>query len=236
MFGRIPRKLTILFSRYGYEKDYERWTNKRHTGLKVSWHYTPPQEVQPDTSFTEDNKHFVRLANLIQLQGGREGDMEGLVDDITREKMKGERCNVGEVSKTAEILISGISQNLSMEAISKEEITKETLERAAAIYFRIVFCPDYDPEIVKFYQELFENLSLETILRTLARILYVAREKNLAEHYNTAWALFDKTTTLMKLQHRDIAVLTTGAAELQHFTDLKSHKLNIIDSKDCFSK
>ena len=233
MSRRIPRKLSLNFYRW-VDDEYYRWTNKRHTGLKVSWHYTPPQEVQPDTSFTEDNKHFVRLANVIQLQGGREGDMEGLVDDITREKMKGESCNVGEVSKTAEILISGISQNISMEAISKEEITKETLERAAAIYFRIVFCPDYDPEIVKFYQDLFENFSLETVLRTLARILYVAREKRLAEHYNTAWTLFDKTTTLMELQHRDIALLTTGAAELEHFADLKSHQLNkqIIDSKE----
>ena len=159
--------------------------------------------------------------------------MEGLVDDITREKMKGERCNVGEVSETTEILISEISQNISMEAIYTKEITKETLERAAAIYFRIVFCPDYDPEIVKFYQDLFENFSLETVLRTLARILFVAREKRLAEHYNTAWTLFDKTTTLMELQHRDIALLTTGAAELEHFADLKSHQLNkqILDSK-----
>ena len=179
MFGRIPRKLSIRFYRRVVDGKYHQWSNKRHTGLKVSWHYTPPQEVQPDTSFTEDNKHFVRLANISQLQGGRAGGMEGLVDDITREKMKGERCNVGEVSKTAEILISGISQNISMEAISKKEITKDTLERAAAIYFRIVFCPDYDPEIVKFYQDLFENFSLETVLRTLARMLYVAREKRL---------------------------------------------------------
>ena len=102
---------------------------------------------------------------------------------------------------------------------------------AVTIYFRIVFCPDYDPEIVKFYQELFENFSLDTVLRTLARILYVSREKNLAEHYNTAWALFDKTTTMMKLQHRDIALLTTRAAELEHFPDLKSYKLDIIKSK-----
>ena len=106
---------------------------------------------------------------------------------------------------------------------------------AVAIYFRIVFCPDYDPEIVKFYQELFENFPLDTILRTLARILYVAREKNLVEHYNTAWALFNETTTIMKLQHRDIVLLTTGAAELEHFPDLKSHQLNkeiIADSKE----
>ena len=200
----------------------------------MSWHYTPPQEIQPEASFTEDNKHFLRLANVIQLQGGSEGGLEGLVDEITREKMKGESCIVGEVSNTAEQIISAISQNLSMEAINPEEITKDTLERAAAIYFRIVFCPDYDPEIVKFYQDLFENFSLETVLRTLARILYVAREKRLTEHYNTAWSLFDRTTSLMELQHRDIALLTTGAAELEHFDDLKSHQLNkhILDSKE----
>ena len=122
-----------------------------------------------------------------------------------------------------------------MESIYRQEITEETLERAVAIYFRIVFCPDYDPEIVKFYQELFENFPLDTILRTLARILYVAREKNLVEHYNTAWALFNETTTIMKFQHRDIVLLTTGAAELEHFPDLKSHQLNkeiIADSKE----
>ena len=141
---------------------------------------------------------------------------------------------MGEVSETHENLISGIYQNFSTEAIFKEEITEETLEKAAAIYFLIVFCPDYDPEIVEFYQELFKNFSLETILRTLARILYVAREKNLAEHYSTALALLDKTRTMMRLQHKDIALLTTRAAELEHFPDLKSLQVNkeIIDSKE----
>ena len=221
LFVRILRKLSIDLNRW-VDGEYYRWTNKRHTGLTVSWHYTPAQEVQPDPSFTEDNKHFVRLANVIHLQGV----MEGLINDIRREKVKKERCKEGEERKKNKQLIPGIHQNVSTEAIFKKEITKETLEKAAAVYFRNVFCPDYDPEIVKFYQELFENFSLETILRTLARILYVSREKNLAEHYNTAWALFDKTTTMMKLQHRDIALLTTGAAELEHFNDLKSHQLN----------
>ena len=191
----------------------------------MSWHYTPAQEVQPDSSFTEDNKHFLRLANVILHQV----DMEGFVSDIRREKIMMKRCNVGEISKTQEKLISGIHEKTG--AMYMQEITEETLERTAAIYFLIVFCPDYDPEIIQFYQELFENFSLETILRTLARILYVARDKNLAEHDNTAWALFNKTTTMMKLQHRDIAHLTTGAAELEHFPDLKSYKLNMINSK-----
>ena len=222
--------MSIEFSRKMPDMDYDRRTNKRQTGLRVSWHYTPTQDLHPEARFTEDNKPFLRLANVIQLQGG----LEGLVDDITKEEIKQKHCNVGVFRRAAKQLIDELFRNLSMEAISKEEITKETLERTAAIYFRLVFCPDIDRQIEKFYQDLFENSSLETVLRTLARILYVAREKRLTEHYNTAWSLFDRTTSLMELQHRDIALLTTGAEELEHFDDLKSNQLNkqILDSKE----
>ena len=134
--------------------------------------------------------------------------------------MKGENCRIGEVSETAEKLLSGISQNLSMESINEQEVTKETLEKAMAIYIRIVFCPEHDPNdfnIIKFYQDLFENFPLETILRSLARILFTAKEKRLAKHYDTARILFDKTTTIMELHHKDIALLTTSSTELEHY-------------------
>ena len=228
MFGRISRKLTISLYRW-VDDEFYRWTNKRHTGLTVSWHYTPPQDTQPDPSFTEDNKHFVQLARIIQLQGvGGEEGLEGLVLDMRREKMEEEResCQLGKVSKTAEKILSEIYQNLSIEAVENQEITKETLERATAIYIRLVFCPDYDPEIVKFYHDLFENFSLETILRTLARILYVAREKRLTEHYSTAWTLFDKITRMMELQHKDIALMTTGFTDLKQYPQLTNHTFN----------
>ena len=59
----------------------------------------------------------------------------------------------------------------------------------------------------------------------MARILLVSNEKKLVEHYDAAKLLFDKTSTLMKLQYRDIAVLTTGKEELQLYQDLKDHKV-----------
>ena len=60
--------------------------------------------------------------------------MEGLVHVMRREKMEEERerCHLGEVSKAAEKIISGTHQNLSMEAINKQEITEETFERDPA--------------------------------------------------------------------------------------------------------
>ena len=67
---------------------------------------------------------------------------------------------------------------------------------------------------------------METILKTLARVLLVAKEKELTEHYQTAKAILDKVTTMMNLQYRDIAVMTTGAAELELFQQLKDYHLN----------
>ena len=101
-----------------------------------------------------------------------------------------------------------------------------SLETAASLYYRIVFCPYYDPLIVQFYEDLVANFPLETILKTLARVLLVAKEKKQTEHYQTALALLDKITTMMNLQYRDIAVITTGAAELELFQHLKDHRLN----------
>ena len=97
---------------------------------------------------------------------------------------------------------------------------------AALFYHRIVFCPYYDPLIVKFYEDLLENFPLETILKTLARVLLVAKEKELTEHYQTAKAILDRVTTMMNLQYRDIAVMTTGATELGLYPQLIEYQIN----------
>ena len=97
---------------------------------------------------------------------------------------------------------------------------------AALFYHRFVFCPYYDPLIVKFYEDLLENFPLETILKTLARVLLVAKEKGLTEHYQTAKAILDRVTTMMNLQYRDIAVMTTGATELGLYPQLNEYHIN----------
>ena len=79
-----------------------------------------------------------------------------------------------------------------------DEISEESLSQAAklyfrseknkwmknkflSLYFRTIFCPDHDLLIVKFYQDLIENFPPETVLKTLVRILSVAKEKKLRE-------------------------------------------------------
>ena len=117
-------------------------------------------------------------------------------------------------------------ENISRKPIHSGEISEESLEIVASFYHSIVFCPYYNPLVVKFYKDLVENFPLETILKTLARVLFVAKEKELTEHYQTAKAILDKVTTMMNLQYRDIAVMTTGAAELDLFQQLNDYHLN----------
>ena len=219
----------------GYERSinaelYRNWKNKRHTGMKVSWRYeiSPEEESALDYRFAEENKYFTLLANVIHEQGGLTRDMEDLLREIReKDKLVKPDCEVGLLSNESKSSIDKKFGNISHDAaIYKDEIREEHLEIAARIYFEIVFCPTLDPQTINFYQKLFLNFPLETVLKTFTRILLEANEKKLREHYQAAEAMFDKTTGMMKLQYRDIAVMTTGFSDLEQYSQLKEHKLN----------
>ena len=76
---------------------------------------------------------------------------------------------------------------------------------------------------------MFANFPAESILKTLARLVYVAREKEVTEHYRTAMFFFTEITTTLNLTYKDIAVMTTSFTELQEFEDLKSHQVGSED-------
>lgn len=202
--------------------------------MKVSWAYTKPETLQPESSYIEANKHFILLANIIH-QIGRE--VEESLRELVNEMIMnaggryGWMCRVGEVTEeNSELLLSKYG-NISDEPIFKNEITEEILETSAILYFGVTFCPDYDPRIQQFYERLLKNFPTETIVKTLARILSVTNEKKLTEHYQTAKYIFDKTSTLINLQNRAITIRTTPASELELYPDLASSETKIIPGK-----
>ena len=181
---------------------------------------------EPDYKFSETNKYFTLLANVIHQHGGPTQEVEDLLAEIReKEKLVKPDCDVGLLTPESRKSIDKRFENISMAAIYKEEISEETLEIAARIYFEIVFCPDVDLQIVQFYRNLFQNFAMETILKTLTRILLEAKEKK-HEHYQAAQTLFDKTTTMMDLEYRDIVAMTTGSSELKQYPRLKNHQVN----------
>ena len=196
------------------------WDHKQNTGLSLTWHLQPLQ--QTEDGFRVDNRLFTQLANILH----RDQGLSKEVKDISLQRRSQTECITGEVSQEVQTLMSGILEDISVEPIYQDDITEESLELAAAVYFDLTFCPDVHLPKVEYYQNLFQNFPLEAILKTLARVLSVAREKNLVENYQTAKALFNKTTEMLGLQYRDVAVMSSRATELQHYQELRDHQVS----------
>ena len=130
--------------------------------MRVSWYYTPQPEIEQDIRYREDNEHFVRLANLNHRDRGVSQDMEELIKEIKSEKKLESECKVGEVSEASNILISEKFGKISMKPLH-EDLSEESLEIAAEIYFEFVFCPNHDVETVIFYKELIEQYHFKDI-------------------------------------------------------------------------
>ena len=127
--------------------------------------------------------------------------------------------------------------NITMNPIYKDDITNETLESTAEIYSRIVF--NLDQNVignVLFYQNMFDTFPLETILKTLARILLETKPGKNNPDYKTAKAVFIKITKMLNLTNRDVEVSTTAAEELSFYPDegLDNYQVNrdIVRSKN----
>ena len=195
----------------------------RNGWFRISWHISPPQDIKPDYRFVSDNKLFISLANIIHENNGVS---EELRDFVNQKIMK---CI--DVWKDIEV-VRNIEQdilkkfnNVSTEPIYADEITEESLESANAIIFGMFFCSS-EVRLLKFYQKIIGSYPLKTVLKVLARMLSVPNEKKLNRHYNTAKNLFDKTSSLMNLNNKHIAVLTTAASDLARYPEMTNHQLS----------
>ena len=193
----------------------------RNSGFRISWHYKPPPspDIEPEPRFVEDNKLFIHLANIVHEGQGVSEDLKHVVDDIFN------HCTTEQISQKIELKMMEKFGNISTEPIYADDITEESLEIANSITFGIYFCSS-EVELLKFYQELFGRFSFETVLKVLARIISVTKEKKLVQYYNTAKKLFDKTTRVMNLRNKDIVFLTTAASELDLIPDLRNNQVN----------
>ena len=166
-----------------------------------------------------DNKAFIGLANIIHENKGVSEELKGLVNQNIM------KCKNGDLEEKIKQNIFKKFNNISTEPIYADEITEESLESAKAIIFALHFCSS-EVKLLKLYEEIIRKYPLETVLKVLARMLSVPNEKKLNRHYNTAKNLFDKTSSLMNLSNKHIAVLTTAASDLARYPDLTNHQVS----------
>ena len=179
----------VSYDRHMDNGYYGLWTNKRNTGMRVTWYYYShnawgsdrtlqlftAENVGADARYVEENRYFVQLANIIHEHGVTKEMEKTILNYKMTEAENYEfrkymimnnqldqssiNCSLREVN-----WMLG-SFDISNSSIYSNEITEETLQVAASIYFANVFCPDYDPEISKFYINLIRDFPLETSLR-----------------------------------------------------------------------
>ena len=185
--------------------------------MRVAWQSSPAEKLQPYYRYVETNRDFIHLANLMHVHG-LSWEVESVVENRMRQTQEEDNCTMADVAQSLRnyTVVSPESPESPelAEPVYKEEITEETLEAAAHVYFGLKFCPDYDTEVVTFYQDLLDNFSTEAVLRTLARLLYVASERRLTEQYNTARTVLDSLAGRLHLQYSQLAGLTTPASRL----------------------
>ena len=172
--------------------------------MRVSWQSSPAEKLQPYYKYVEANRDFIHLANLMHVHG-LSREVESVVENRMRQTQEEDNCTMADIAQSLRNHTVASPESAELAELTgpvyKEEITEETLEAAAHVYFGLKFCPDYDTEVVTFYQDLLDNFSTEAVLRTLARLLYVASERRLTEQYNTARTVLDSLAGRLHLQY-----------------------------------
>ena len=220
--------VSMHFTRNLNTEECSKFQAKRNTGFSVSWKHLEPEEVRRKHVFldNDENRQFIRIANVIHEEKGVSVDMMKLLENIRSEKKRESQCKAGQMTEKIINLISRKYEDVSLKPMHKDQMTEETLSIASELYFEMIFCPNYDPETVQFYEGLFQNFSLETILKTLARILLMSNMPGRTENYVKAKALFDKVSEMFNLHHRDIAAITAPAKLLERYEELRSHQID----------
>ena len=156
-----------------------RWKSKRNTGIRLSWSYDT--KTEREYKYREDNKHFIKLANLLHTGQNKEeiwkkirqkrfGYLTGLIEEET---CVGENLNRKKSIELTQDLFSLFSW-VSNKPIFENQISPDTLAEAQRMFYYLTRCPNYYDttlELRTFFYKLINNFPLKTILITIVRII-----------------------------------------------------------------
>ena len=181
--------LFVEFTRKMTAEDVSRWRAKRNTGMKLSWSYDEP-ELQPDQRYREQNRDFIKLANMLHSQNNKsqmwreiKAQRNKKLESITkRPHCLGDNLLNDQLKQD---LIGGFFSSLPGSVPDTPDyeasITAETLAEAQKMFYYLTRCPNFY-ETAKDLKDLFSqlinsNFPLKTVLLTLTRMYLTAFEK-----------------------------------------------------------
>ena len=207
--------LFVEFTRRMTAEDVSRWKATRNTGIKLSWSYDEP-ELQPDHKYRDDNKDFIKLANILHSENNKDqlwGEIK-LQRNKNLEKVsyiylfgdKEDFC-IGDYLRNDEakkILIEGLFSSLPGGVPNTPDheasITAETLAEAQKMFYYVTRCPNFYETALNlndlFSQLINSGFPLKTVMVTLTRMIVTAlqkkRENELFATLKGALKKFDK--------------------------------------------
>ena len=170
-----------------------------------------------DRKYLNDNKNFIQLVNILLTNGHivPEDHLKTIRYRFLNEKSSIECGSYGKLKDykdLAEELIKK-NENVSSQPIYTHEVTEETLETAAEIYFQLVHCPTDNVEMKDFYLKLIKDFPLSTLLITLARLTSAGMESKSVK-LDSARLILLRLTDILDLDYRRIIAVTTAQSQL----------------------
>ena len=183
------------------------WKLKRNTGIRLAWSYD--SETEPEHKYREDNKHFIKLANLLHSSQNkaeiwdkiRSKRFVFLKSIVKEEKCIGENLNNKKSVELIQDFFSSFSW-VSHQPIFEKQISPETLAEAQKMFYHLTRCPNYyDTALVlkTFFLKLINNFPLKTILLTVVRIIETTMKNKKKNEMMAANDLLGKLDEIVRL-------------------------------------
>ena len=130
----------------------------------------------------------------------------------------------GSIKKSVNLLLKTVGLNVT--DIAHENVSNETLDSAAKMFIYLNFCPKL-LTWRQFMEDLFVNASLQTILRTLNRMVKGSAEvESRISKIIIAKKLLDRLNTKFTLKYNSISSeLSRDATEIQGDSYLHIYKI-----------
>ena len=249
---------TVKFSRDMTEDSFLTWNSRRNTGMRLTWHYDQDDQASTadTTDMMESNKYFIQLANIVHqskdiaevwtsLKSSRNRFLADHDDLFSLQGTCRDSAGASVLQPLFE-LFSDVHQDIPLTPVHQQDITEESLSVAGEMYFYLLHCPDITSEnvpLLHFYNDLFRQVSLKTILMTLAR--FSADEGTSANMRRIAADFFKRLSVEVDFHYRDIDAFTlnlpvegsvrTNITGDEMLSRLINHPVHITTDRDVLS-
>ena len=185
--------------------------------------------MEGDRKYLNDNKYFIQLVNLLHVNGNflLEDQLKTIRYKFLNDKTSIVCDGYGkliEYTDLAEKLMKKY-ENISSQPIYGDEVTENTLETAAEIYFKLANCPTDNVQMKDYYLKLINDYPLSTILITLARFTSAGMESKSVK-LESARLLLLRLSDILDLDYRRI-ISVTSAPQSQLAKGKKNQRKNM---------